>query len=154
MTYFRKRIGEKGVEKLFEVSVKLHGKEAKAVLVDEGYRGRATIGNTKVPRVHQKAIKGMSRCQKKHRFRRRSAVEPIIGHLKSDYRLGRNFLKGVIGDSINLMLSCAAFNFKKLINQLTFAFIQLFQAPIRVLTGRFCNIEAILGLYSTSILKS
>ncbi|PID76979.1 MAG: hypothetical protein CSB24_03740 [Deltaproteobacteria bacterium] len=47
------------------------------------------------------------------RFRRRAGIEPIIGHLKSDFRLARNFLKGSIGDSVNLMLSAAAFNFKK-----------------------------------------
>jgi len=44
---------------------------------------------------------------------KRAGIEPIIGHLKSDYRLIRNFLKGSVGDSINLMLAAAAFNFKK-----------------------------------------
>jgi len=44
------------------------------------------------------------------RFRRRAAIEPRIGHLKSDFRLGRNFLKGENGDSINLLLAAAASN--------------------------------------------
>ncbi len=116
---------------------RLMGKDAKAVLVDEGYRGRSTIGNTKVLRVHQKSIKGLSRWQKRQRFRRRSAIEPIIGHLKADYRLGRNFLKGVIGDSINLLISCMAFNIKKLINQLIFAFLKLFHVVKGTLTDNF-----------------
>jgi len=47
------------------------------------------------------------------RFRRRAAIEPIIGHLKSNYRLKRNFLKGFMGDQINLLMAAAAFNFKK-----------------------------------------
>jgi len=41
-----------------------------------------------------------------------------LGHLKSDYRLMRNYLKDSLGDSINLMLAAAAFNLKKLMRQL------------------------------------
>ena len=44
------------------------------------------------------------------RFRRRAAIEPRIGHLKSDFRLDRNFLKGQVGDAINLLLAAAASN--------------------------------------------
>ena len=47
---------------------------------------------------------------------RRAAIEPVISHLKFDYRLMRNFLKGSAGDSINLLLSAAAFNFKRVMN--------------------------------------
>ena len=46
-------------------------------------------------------------------FGRRSAIEPIIGHLKNDFRLTRNYLKGTVGDAINLLLAVAAFNFRK-----------------------------------------
>ena len=38
---------------------------------------------------------------------------PTIGHLKSDFRLGRNFYKGVFGDVVNLLLAAAAYNFKR-----------------------------------------
>jgi IS5 family transposase len=38
----------------------------------------------------------------KKRFRRRAGIDPVIGHLKSDHRLKRNFLKGFAGDQINL----------------------------------------------------
>jgi len=44
------------------------------------------------------------------RFRRLAAIEPRIGHLKSDFRLDRNFLKWQIGDAINLLLAAAASN--------------------------------------------
>ena len=44
--------------------------------------------------------------------RGRVAIEPIIGHLKSDFRLSRNFLKGVKGDTINLLMACTAWNLK------------------------------------------
>ena len=46
---------------------------------------------------------------------RRAAVEPSIGHLKSDHRLGRNYLAGKDGDSLNAVLSAAGMNFGKLL---------------------------------------
>jgi IS5 family transposase len=49
----------------------------------------------------------------KKRFRRRCAIEPVIGHLKSDYRMGRNCLRGFAGDQINLFLAAAAWNFRR-----------------------------------------
>ena len=43
---------------------------------------------------------------KKHKlFCKRAGIEPTIGHLKSDYRLGRNFYKGVAGDTVNVLLA-------------------------------------------------
>ncbi|MBP9507586.1 MAG: transposase, partial [Bacteroides sp.] len=52
--------------------------------------------------------------QRKHKlFCKRAGIEPTIGHLKSDYRLGRNFYKGLLGDAINVMLAAAAYNFKR-----------------------------------------
>jgi hypothetical protein len=54
------------------------------------------------------------------RFRRRAGIEPIIGHLKSDHRLKRNFLKGFTGDQINLLMAAAAFNFRKWMREVIF----------------------------------
>ena len=51
--------------------------------------------------------------KERKRYRKRAGIEPVIEHLKSDYRLDRNFLKGFIGDQINLLMAAAAFNFKK-----------------------------------------
>jgi transposase, IS5 family len=42
-----------------------------------------------------------------------AGIEPTIEHLKTDYRLERNFYKGLVGDVINLMLAAAAYNFKR-----------------------------------------
>lgn len=47
------------------------------------------------------------------RFRKRAGIEPVIGHLKSDHRLNRNYLKGFAGDQMNVLLAAAAFKFKK-----------------------------------------
>ena len=48
-------------------------------------------------------------------MKRRAAVEPSIGHLKSEHRLERNRLKGVEGNAINAVLAAAAMNFHKLL---------------------------------------
>ena len=52
----------------------------------------------------------------KEKFARRSAIEPIIGHLKNDHRLRRVYLKGIFGDKVNILMASAAFNFKKWCN--------------------------------------
>jgi IS5 family transposase len=52
------------------------------------------------------------RDQKRKRCRRRAAIEPVIGHLKADFRLARNFLKGTAGDLINALLAATAWNLK------------------------------------------
>ncbi len=53
------------------------------------------------------------RDKKRKRCQRRAAIEPIIGHLKSDYRLSRNYLKGMKGDEINLLMAACAWNLNK-----------------------------------------
>lgn len=63
----------------------------------------------------------MSRYQKQKvrlKFRRRAAIEPIIGHLKYQHRMARNFLKGKIGGFINCVLAAAGFNLKKMLRKL------------------------------------
>lgn len=62
----------------------------------------------------------LSRGQKKRR-KRRSAVEPKIGHLKSDNRLRRCFLKGLTGEAINVLLAAAGSNLRKLLAAFVFA---------------------------------
>jgi len=58
-------------------------------------------------------------------MKRRSAVEPRIGHLKQEHRMDRNRLSGELGDDVNALLSTAGMNFRKLIRRLAdfFAFI-------------------------------
>ena len=50
---------------------------------------------------------------------------PLIGHLKSNYRLGRNFYKGVFGDAINVMPATIAYNFKRVMRVLFALFVSL-----------------------------
>jgi len=82
---------------------------------DRGYRGRKEVNGTRII-LPKKALKRDNRYQrdkKRKLCKRRAAIEPIIGHLKSDFRLSRNFLKGVLGDEINLLMAATAWNLKK-----------------------------------------
>jgi len=103
----------KTLEPVLEQYERINKKKPKEVYADRGYRGPKQVNNVaiKVPVFNKNITKAQ---RKKHS--RRAAIEPVIGHLKYDYRLIRNFLKGSIGDSINLLLSAAAFNFKRVIN--------------------------------------
>jgi transposase, IS5 family len=81
--------------------------------------GRGKIGETEIIRAHQPRLNQHSKYKWKKWFRRRASVEAIISHLKNDYGLCRNYLKGSAEDSINLMLSIVAFNFRKLLDKLS-----------------------------------
>lgn len=102
-------------------SSELRGQCPKVAICDRGYRGKSKVGETEIliPKSPGKRSTPYQRQKARKRFRRRAGIEPIIGHLKSDYRMARNFLKGVAGDSINLMLAAAAFNFKKWMREIT-----------------------------------
>jgi transposase, IS5 family len=51
-------------------------------------------------------------------LRRRSAVEAVIGHAKTEHRMGRNFLKGAHGDAANAVLAADGYNFRRLLGRL------------------------------------
>ena len=103
----------KTLEAAVEQYERLTDRKAKSIFVDRGYRGASQIKETKInaPKPDKNITK-----QKRKRHGRRAAIEPVIGHLKQDYRMNRNFLKGIIGDEINVLLSAAAMNFKRRIN--------------------------------------
>lgn len=91
---------------------RMTGIPVKEAYCDKGFRGHDHSGDTivhiaggksKVPRSLRKWL------------RRRCAIEPIIGHLKSDNRMDRNYLKGAIGDTINALLCGCGANIRKLI---------------------------------------
>ena len=84
-------------------------------ICDRGYIGVNKVGDTTIIRPG-KRLKRDSRYQiekKRKRCRRRAAIEPLIGHLKSDYRLSRNHLKGFEGDQFNLYMAACAWNLRK-----------------------------------------
>ncbi len=103
----------KTIPEVLEQYERLNGKEAKEVFVDRGYKG---VNQYKASTIHVPIPdKNITKAQRK-KHSRRAAIEPMIGHLKQDYRLCRNYLKGIIGDNMNVILAAAAMNFKRRIN--------------------------------------
>ena len=85
----------------------------KKFLLTEIYRGKSEYRTAKI--CIPKPDKSITKAQRK-KHSKRAAIEPIIGHLKQDYRLCKNYLKGIIGDNMNLILAAAAMNFKRRMN--------------------------------------
>ncbi len=77
-----------------------------------GYRGHDYDGGAVTVHVDKRRRGRTSQAQWRW-MKRRAAVEPSIGHLKSEHRLERNRLKGTIGNEINAILAAAAMNFQK-----------------------------------------
>jgi len=97
---------------------RLTGHILKNDYVDRGYRGVKNVSGTNIISPDNNGNKTAYQKQKlRHGFKRRAAIEPRIGHLKSDHRLSRNFYKGIFGDNINVMLAAAAMNFKRMMNK-------------------------------------
>jgi len=87
------------------------GREPERIYVDKGYRGHSHPKKGRVFRSGQRrGVHGII----KRELRRRSAVEPVIGHMKSQHRLDRNYLKGREGDRINTILAAAGYNFYRI----------------------------------------
>jgi transposase, IS5 family len=96
-------------------------------IVDRGYRGRKEVDGTEVL-LPGKPKPGQSKSEStkmRARFRRRAAIEPVISHLKHQYRLMRCFLKGFVGDQLNLPLAAAAWNLKKWLRTAALFWLQL-----------------------------
>jgi len=81
--------------------------------VDKGYRGHDYTGDATI-HIAGSGSKRLTRTQRKRR-KRRSAVEPKIGHAKHEHRLGRCYLKGLEGDAMNVVLAAAGANLAKLL---------------------------------------
>ena len=100
--------------------------------VDKGYRGNHYNGDATV-HISGSSSRQLTRTLKKRR-KRRSAVEPKIGHLKSDNRMGRCFLKGLTGDEINAVLAAAGSNRQKqllaIAHALVFWLVRRLETPI------------------------
>jgi transposase, IS5 family len=107
---------------------KLTGATVHRIHGDKGYRGH------NYPDRFRVWISGQVRRVTKairREMRRRAAVEPVIGHLKDDHRMRRNYLKGRDGDRINAVLAAVGHNFSLLRHW--------FEGFLRVLLSIFCH---------------
>ena len=112
---FRNEYDGHTIEKTLEQTQRMTGRKVDKLAGDRGYRGIKQIGKTEIliPDT-PKAKDSYYQKKKKHKlFCKRAGIEPTIGQLKDDHRLSRNFYKGVKGEAINVLLSAAAYNFKR-----------------------------------------
>jgi IS5 family transposase len=101
----------------------LTGTKPQTIIGDQGYRD--IVGNAQLaaegievvtPADLKRAAKGTPIWRRLRRLiRRRARIEPVIGHLKSGYRLCRNYLHGWEGDELNVLLAAAGWNLRKLL---------------------------------------
>jgi IS5 family transposase len=103
----------KTLPEVLEQYERINGEEVKEVFADRGYRGITAYKSSLiyVPKPDKKITK-----EKRKKHSKRAAIEPIIGHLKQHFRLCRNYLKGILGDNMNVILAAAAMNFKRRMN--------------------------------------
>jgi IS5 family transposase len=101
----------------------LTGVEVRRIHVDKGYRGHSYANKFRVWTAGR--VRGVTRTIRRE-MRRRAAVEPVIGHVKAEHRMDRNYLKGRDGDRANAVLAAAGYNFALL--------VRWFEALLRALT--------------------
>jgi IS5 family transposase len=101
------------------------GVKIERIYADKGYRGHDYDGQAKVMLSGHK--RGLTPTMKRE-LRRRSAIEPMIGHAKNDGRLGRNWLLGPQGDKINAILAAAGHNLRLVLRKLALLFARILGA--------------------------
>ncbi len=112
---------------------RLTGVRPKQAVVDRGYRGKEH--HPEDVKIHI-AGQHKARGALKKLFRRRSAIEPVIGHGKQDHGLERNHLKGKEGDRINALLAGCGFNLRKLLRAFSYALQNwLSKSVFKLITG-------------------
>lgn len=80
------------------------------IFVERGYKGHGITDTNIYIAGHKRGIAPTLKIK----LKRRSAIEPVIGHLKSDHRMGTNYLLGLSRDKINAICAAIGFNLKKL----------------------------------------
>lgn len=112
---------------------RLTGQRPERCYVDLGYRGH-DVSDVEVFKARQK--RGVTDSIRRE-LKRRNAIEPVIGHMKSDGLLHRNHLKGAEGDAINVILCAAGQNLRLILNYLRIFWLKIRQTSIcyRLLTS-------------------
>jgi len=110
---------------------RLTGSAINEAFVDRGYRGHGERATTVYISGQKRGINTQRLIRS---LKRRQAIEPVIGHLKSDGLLGRNYLKGSAGDQMNVLLSCAGHNLRLILRQLRIFWLRI----LRLANVRLC----------------
>jgi IS5 family transposase len=110
----------------------ISGTAPKMACCDLGYRGHGYDGPCDVQIVNRYR-RQVDKTLRRH-WKRRSAIEPVIGHVKADCGGNRNQLKGSEGDMLNILFAAAAFNMRKLMRGFALLLRDLFFMPFRKMT--------------------
>jgi len=102
----------------------LLGNVLERIIADAGYRGHNAPAEHRF-RVYTAGQRRRVNQQIKREFKRRAAIEPVIGHLKDDHRMGRNYLAHSSGDAINAILAAVGYNFRRLIQWLRLLLLRI-----------------------------
>lgn len=105
----------------------LVGNTLDRILADKGYRGHNAPQDHKLRILISGQKRGVTPMIKRQ-LRRRAAVEPVIGHLKAEHRMGRNYLWYRQGDAANAILAAVGYNFRRLIRWLRLLLCQILLA--------------------------
>lgn len=111
----------------------LTGYNPKCGIVDRGYKGRRNINGVKII-LPKKLLASATRYQLqkvRKQFRARAGIEPIIGHLKQDHRMSRNYLLDEDGDKVNTILAAVGFNLRKMLQRLKAEALNIFVSIFR-----------------------
>jgi IS5 family transposase len=115
----------------------LVGNTIERAITDKGYRGHNAPPDYKF-RVFIAGQRRRMTPKIKRQMRRRSAIEPVIGHMKAEHRMDRNYLWYRQGDAINSVLAAAGYNFSLLLRWLKLLLLRILVALIQ----RFKSIPA------------
>ena len=112
---FRNEYDGHTIDRSLDQVEKLVGRRPRQLAGDRGYRGQKQSDSTEItiPDVPKAGDSYYKKRKKRKLFCKRAGIEPVIGHLKAEHRLCRNFYAGVFGNNINVMLAAAGFNFKR-----------------------------------------
>ena len=102
----------------------LVGASLKRIVADRGYRGHNAPPNHRF-KVYIAGQKRRVTDEIKRELRRRAAIEPVIGHMKNEHRLGRNYLAHQAGDAANAILAAAGSNFRRLLAWLALLLLEI-----------------------------
>ena len=113
-----------------------------SLVYDRGGKGESEIKGVKIitPGKPKASDTAYQKQQKRTKFKARAGIEPIIGHLKTDFRMNQNYLLGEKGIQINAYMAATAWNLKKMMEKLMkkflyFIFRRLFQQNINYIAA-------------------
>jgi len=116
----------------------------KELAYDRGGKGKTQIKGVRIiiPSPPKKTDTRYQKQTKRKKCKSRAAIEPIIGHLKTDYRMQQNYLWNEKGIQINAFMAATAWNLKKMMEKLKEKLNQFFRLIfIKVFLSKYYSLN-------------